>query len=146
MPPRGKQTSRPNRSTGYLSGIWQQRNAESFTNSNELTFTGHPRKWRGGLYGTKAATIANFFSSQKVSQEQFCLNTCYYTRFLYLRSCHTLAQRPFWLRICLLWHSYTNTEIGFFRGFPGKQASAILKQSTRKEACLYNQNTGFGPC
>lgn len=25
------------------------RETQSFTNSNELTFTGHPRKWRRGL-------------------------------------------------------------------------------------------------
>lgn len=56
---------------------------------------------------------------------------------------YSVAQGPFWLCICLLRHSYTNTEIGFFRAFPGTQASATVKQSTRKEACLYNQNTGF---
>lgn len=54
MLPRGKANKQTQQKH---SGIWQQRNAEPFTNSNELTFTGHPRKWRRGLCNTKVATI-----------------------------------------------------------------------------------------
>lgn len=50
----------------WPSGVWQQRNAEPFTNSNELTFTGHPRKWRRGLCDTKVATI--FFSQSSFAR------------------------------------------------------------------------------
>lgn len=131
------------------SAAFGSKETESFANSNELTFTGHPRKCRRGLCDTKAATIVNifFFSLSKgksgtVLPEYLLLHGILVFEVLP----YSVAQRPFWLCICLLWLSYTNTEFGFFRGFPGKQASALLKQNMRKEACLYNQKTGFGPC
>lgn len=65
----GKQTSRSGSSAAYLSGIWQQREAESLTNSNELTSVGSPRKWRRGLCDTKAQQPPAF-PCQKVSHEQ----------------------------------------------------------------------------
>lgn len=116
---------------------------ESFTNSNELTFTGHPRKWMRGLCDTKAATIANFFS-QKVSQKQFSLNTCCYTEFLF-ESCHTQQLRGhfgFVFAFCNI--TVPIMKLAFLGDF--QENKPVLYWSKAQVACLYYQNTGFGPC
>lgn len=52
--------------------FWQQSPSQTALNSLRLGLQGRG----GGDWDTKAATTAGVFPCKKISQEQFCLNTC----------------------------------------------------------------------